>query len=97
MNNATDCIIDPNGYDEADTGIDATLRNRFTTSAALPAGRATNASVDWENNNVFCACDVPTLDSNLNNEYVKHLFGRQKDANYLYNLHHSISNRERFN
>ena len=71
--NATDCILNPNDYDESDTGIDATLRNRFTTSVALPAGAATNTSVDWEINNVFCACDVLTLDNNLNDEYVKHL------------------------
>ena len=74
VNSATDCIINPNDYDEADTGIDAVLRGRFTTSAALPAGSATNTSVDWEINNVFCACDVLTLDNNLNNEYVKHPF-----------------------
>ena len=73
VTNATDCVLNPNDYDESDTGIDATLRNRFTTSVALPAGGATNTSVDWEINNVFCACDVLTLDNNLNNEYVKHL------------------------
>ena len=73
VNSATDCIINPNDYDESDTGIDAALRGRFTTSVALPAGSATNTSIDWEINNVFCACDVLTLDNNLNNEYVKHL------------------------
>ena len=73
VNSATDCIINPNDYDESDTGIDASLRNRFTTSVALPAGSATNTSVDWEINNVFCACDVLSLDNNLNTEYVKHL------------------------
>ena len=73
VNSATDCIINPNDYDESDTGIDAALRGRFTTSVALPAGGATNTSIDWEINNVFCACNVLTLDNNLNNEYVKHL------------------------
>ena len=73
VNSATDCIINPNDYDKSDTGIDAALRGRFTTSVALPAGGATNTSIDWEINNVFCACDVLTLDNNLNNEYVKHL------------------------
>ena len=30
VTHATDCIINPNDYDESDTGIEAGLRNRFT-------------------------------------------------------------------
>ena len=73
VNNAIDCIIDPNNYDESDTGIDADLRGRFTVAVAAPAGIATNTSIDWEISNARVICDVCTLDKNLNNEYVKHL------------------------
>ena len=68
-----DCIIDPNSYDESDTGIDAGLRNRFTVAVAGDTGKATNTSFDREISNARRICDVCTLDNNLNNEYIKHL------------------------
>ena len=73
VNNAIDCIIDPNNYDESDNGIDADLRSRFTVAVAGDVGKATNRSIDWEISNAGVVCDVCTLDNNLNNEYVKHL------------------------
>ena len=39
VNNAIDCIIDPNNYDESDTGIDADLRSRFTVAVAGDVGK----------------------------------------------------------
>ena len=72
VNNAIDCIINPNDYDESDTGIAADLRNRFTVAVAGDVGKATNTSIDWEISNARVVCDVCTLDNNLNNEYVKH-------------------------
>ena len=73
VTNAVDCIIDPNNYDESDTGITADIRNRFTVAVAGDVGKATNTSIDWEISNARVICDVCTLDNNLNNEYVKHL------------------------
>ena len=73
VTNATDCIINPNDYDESDTGISADLRNRFTVVVAGDVGKATNTSIDWEISNPRVICDVCSLDNNLNNEYVKHL------------------------
>ena len=73
VNSAVDCIIDPNNYDESDTGIATDLRNRFTVAVAGDVGKATNTSIDWEISNARVVCDVCTLDNNLNNEYVKHL------------------------
>ena len=73
VNNATDCIINPNDFDESDSGINADIRNRFTVAVAGDVGKATNTSIDWEISNPRVICDVCTLDNNLNNEYVKHL------------------------
>ena len=73
VNNAIDCIINPNDYDESDTGIAADLRNRFTIAVAGDTGKATNTSIDWEISNARVICDVCSLDNNLDNEYVKHL------------------------
>ena len=73
VNNAIDCIINPNDYDESDTGIAADLRNRFTIAVAGDTGKATNTSIDWEISNARVICDACSLDNNLNNEYVKHL------------------------
>ena len=73
VNSATDCLINPDDFDETDTGIGENLRNKFTKDVALPAGNASNTSTQFEINNVFCACDVSTLSNELNNEYVKHL------------------------
>ena len=73
VNNAVDCIIDPNNYDESDTGLDEDIRTRFTVAVAGDVGKATNTSIDWEISNARVVCDVCTLDNNLNNEYVKHL------------------------
>ena len=73
VTNATDCIINPNDYDESDTGISADLRNRFTVVVAGDVGKATNTSIDWEISNPRVICDVCTLDNNLKDEYVKHL------------------------
>ena len=73
VTNATDCIMNPNDYDESDTGISADLRNRFTVAVAGDVGKATNTSIDFEISNPSVVCDVCTLDNNLNNEYVKHL------------------------
>ena len=73
VTNAVDCVIDPNNYDESDTGIVADLRNRFTVAVAGDTGKATNTSIDWEISNPRVVCDVCTLDNNLNNEYTKHL------------------------
>ena len=73
VTNAVDCIINPNDYDESDTGISADLRNRFTVVVAGDVGKATNTSIDWEISNPRVICDVCSLDNNLNNEYVKHL------------------------
>ena len=70
---AIDCIIDPNNYDESDTGIDAGLLNCFTVSVAGDTGKAANTSIDWEISSARVICDVCTLDNNLNNEYVKPL------------------------
>ena len=70
---AIDCIIDPNNYDESDTGIDAGLQNRFTVAVAGDTGKAANTSIDWEISNARVICDVCTPDNNLKNEYVKHL------------------------
>ena len=39
VTNATDCIINPNDYDESDTGISADLRNRFTVAVAGDVGK----------------------------------------------------------
>ena len=36
VNNDLDCIINPDDYDEADTGIAQNLRERFTQDVALP-------------------------------------------------------------
>ena len=73
VSSALDCIVNPDDYDEADTGIAQLLREKFTADVALPGGNATNTSKDFELNNAFVQCDVCTLDNNLNNEYVKHL------------------------
>ena len=73
VTNATDCNINPNDYDESDTGIDAGLRNRFTVAVAGDTGKATNTSIDFEISNPRVACDLCALDNNLNNEYSKHL------------------------
>ena len=73
VTNATDCIINPNDFDESDAGINADIRNRFTVAVAGDVGKATNTSIDWEISNPRVICDVCTLDNNLNNEYVKHL------------------------
>ena len=73
VTNAIDCIINPNDYDESDTGIAADIRNRFTLAVAGDTGKATNTSIDWEISNPRVVCDVCSLDNNLNNEYVKHL------------------------
>ena len=73
VNSATNCLINPDDYDEADTAIGENLRNKFTADVALPAGNASNTSTQFELNNVSCACDVSTLSNELNNEYVKHL------------------------
>ena len=74
VNSDLDCIINPDDYDEADGGIPQNLRERFTQDVALPGGSATNTSKVFELNNAFVSCDICTLDNNLNNEYVKHLF-----------------------
>ena len=68
VNNDTDCIINPDDNTEANA-----IGDRFTTDVALPAGNASNTSKVFELNNAFVACDICTLDNNLNNEYVKHL------------------------
>ena len=73
VSNDLDCIINPDDYDETDTGIPELLRGRFTHDIALPAGNSTNTSKTFELNNAFVACDICTLDNSLNNEYVKHL------------------------
>ena len=73
VTNATDCIINPNDFDESDTALSADIRNRFTVAVAGDVGKATNTSIDWEISNPRVICDVCTLDNNLNNEYVKHL------------------------
>ena len=73
VSNDTDCIVNPDDYDEADTGIAQNLREKFTKDVALPGGNATNTSKIFELNNAFVQCDVCTLDNNLNNEYTKHL------------------------
>ena len=73
VTNAVDCIIDPNNYDESDTGLDEDIRTRFTVAVAGDTGKATNTSIDWEISNPRVVCDVCTLDNNLNNEYTKHL------------------------
>ena len=72
-NNAIDCIINPNSYDESDTGLDADRRNRFIVAVAGDAGKATNTSIDWEISDARVACDVCTLDNNLDNKCIKHL------------------------
>ena len=38
VTNAVDCVIDPNNYDESDTGLDAGIRNRFTVAVAGDKG-----------------------------------------------------------
>ena len=73
VNATTDCVINPDGYDEADAGIGLDLRTKFTKDVALPGGNASNTSTDFHLENIFCACDVSALDNNINNEYVKHL------------------------
>ena len=73
VTNATACIINPNDYDESDTGIDTDIRNRFTVAVADPAGRATNTSIDFEISNPTLECDLCTMNSILDNEYSKHL------------------------
>ena len=73
VTNATDCIINPNDFDESDTALSADIRNRFTVAVAGDVGKATNTSIDWEISNPRVICDVCTLDNKLNNEYVKHL------------------------
>ena len=73
VSSALDCIVNPDDYDEADTGIAQLLREKIAADVALPGGNATNTSKDFELNNAFVQCDVCTLDNNLNNEYVKHL------------------------
>ena len=73
VTNATDCIINPNDYDESDTGIDAGIRNRFTVAVAGDTGKATNTSIDFEISNPRVVCDLCSLDNNLNSEYSKHL------------------------
>ena len=73
VTNATDCIINPNDYDESDTGIDAGLRNRFTVAVAGDTGKATNTSIDFKISNPRVVCDLCSLDNNVNNEYTKHL------------------------
>ena len=72
VTNSVDCIIDPNNYDESDTGINAGLRNRFTVAVGGDIGKATNISIDWEISNPRLVRVICTLDNNLNNEYVKH-------------------------
>ena len=39
VNSAVDCIIDPNNFDESDTGITTDLRNRFTVAVAGDVGK----------------------------------------------------------
>ena len=73
VTNATDCFINPNDYDESDTGIDAGLRNRFTVAVAGDTGKATNTSIDFEISNPRVVCDCVSIDHNLNSEYVKFL------------------------
>ena len=73
VTNAVDCIVDPNYYDESDTGIVPEIRNHFTVAVAGDTGKATTTSFDWEISNPRVVCDICTLDNNLNNEYVKHL------------------------
>ena len=76
VNNATDCIINPNDFTTpgADGAFPSTdIVNRSTTSVSGDVGKATNTSIDWEISNPRVICDVCTLDNNLNNEYVKHL------------------------
>ena len=65
VTNATDCIINPNDYDESDTGIEADIRNRFTLAVAGYIGKATNTSIDWESSNPRVVCDICTLDNYL--------------------------------
>ena len=62
VTNAIDCIIDPNDYDESDTGIDAGLRNRFTVAVAGDTGKATNTSFDSETSNPRVVCDLCSLE-----------------------------------
>ena len=73
VTNATDCIINPNDYDESDTGIDAGIRNRSTVAVAGDTGKATNTSIDFEISNPRVVCDCVSIDHNFNNEYSKHL------------------------
>ena len=42
VSSALDCIVNPDDYDEADTGIAQLLREKFTADVALPGGNATN-------------------------------------------------------
>ena len=64
VNNETECIINPD--DDAGT--------TFTKDIAGDADASvTNTSVLFELNQCRCVCDIATLDSNLQNEYVKHL------------------------
>ena len=53
VNATTDCVINPDDYDEADGGIAINLREKFTADVALPAGNASNTSTQFELNNVF--------------------------------------------
>ena len=75
VTNATDCILDYRD-DTANTDIG----NRFTNNVdnvATPGANFTNTSIGREINNARVVCDVCTLDSNLNNKYVKHLLEGQ--------------------
>ena len=57
-NNAIDCIIDPNNYDERDIGIAEDLRHRFTLAVAGDVRKSTTTSIDWEITNPMVVCDV---------------------------------------
>ena len=73
VTNAVGCIMNPNDYDESDTGSSADIRKRFTVVVAGDVGKATNTSIDWEISNPRVVCDICTLGNNLDIEYVKHL------------------------
>ena len=96
VSNDTDCIVNPDDYDEADTGIAENLRTKFTADVALPAGNASNTSKLFELNNAFVQCDVCTLDNNLNNEIRQAFIRRKRDAHHIYNLHYSNAISRRF-
>ena len=91
VTNAIDCIINPNDYDESDTGISTDIRNRFTVVVAGDVGKAANTSIDWEISNPRVICDFCTLDNNLNNEYVTHLSeGKQENGSLSFILLHNL-------